>query len=314
MFTTSSLPGRTFTASISFIDPLIDAGTRVATARAEIANPGGVLKPEMFVRGQVMPTRKTTTEQLSIPRSAVLWTGKRSVVYVEIPDTEVPSYQYREVSLGDRLGDRYIIAEGLQAGEKVVVNGAFVIDAAAQLNNQASMMNKKVLVSGRESGSMAVMVPDYQRQAPVAFKEQIGDLALAYLSLKDDFVQTDPTAVRTAAQAFLKKLDQVDMKLLKGEAYHYWMEQLQALSAHAGNLPDLTDIEEQRRQFDFLSQAMIHTVKAFGAAGKALYVQHCPMAFDNAGADWISDEETIRNPYFGDKMMKCGTVLEQLVD
>lgn len=314
MFTTPSLPNRTFTASISFIDPLIDAGTRVATARAEVPNPGGILKPEMFVRGKVMPARQAKDAVLTVPKSAVMWTGKRSVVYVEMPNVEVPSYQYREVNLGDRLGDQYEITAGLEADERVVVNGAFVIDAAAQLNNQASMMNKKVLVAGHESVPVVATVPDYRTETPTTFKEQIGDLALTYLRLKDAFVQTDASAVQTDAAQFLAALGEVDMSLLKGDAHMYWMEQLRALSAHAGNMAQLRDIEEQRRQFDFLSRAMIHTVKAFGAAGKALYIQHCPMAFDNTGADWISEEEAIRNPYFGDKMMKCGSVLEQLVD
>src|SRR5690606_12573078 len=125
---------------------------------------------------------------------------------------------------------------------------------------------------------------------------------------------TDPQAVKTRATTFLTQLDDVNMQLLKGEAHQYWMQQLQALTAHAKNMTNEGDIEAQRRQFDFLSQAMIHAVKAFGSAGKVLFIQHCPMASNDQGADWISDEEEIRNPYFGDKMMKCGTVLERLAD
>lgn len=312
-FTTPSLPGRQFSATISFIDPLIDAGTRVAAARAEINNPGGVLKPEMFVRGEIALRRSSTNSDISVPKTAVLWTGDRSVVYVEVPNTQVPSYEYREVTLGDRIGNQYLILEGLQAGDRVVTNGAFAIDAAAQLNNQLSMMNRDVQVVGQEMMDGA-NIPDYQTETPVAFKEQIGALAIAYLSVKDAFVNTDPQSVTNATADFKERLDQVNMMLLKGEAHEYWMEQLKALQAHSNNMIGKEDIEAQRQQFDFLSQAMIHTVKAFGAEGEALYVQHCPMAFDNAGADWISDEEAIRNPYFGDKMLKCGSVLERLTD
>jgi Cu(I)/Ag(I) efflux system membrane fusion protein len=313
IFTTPSLPGREFTATISFIDPLIDAGTRVAAARAEISNPGGVLKPEMFVKGRIVLGRSGAAADLSVPKTAVLWTGDRSVVYVEVPNTRVPSYAYREVRLGERVGDQYLILEGLQAGERVVTNGAFAIDAAAQLNNQLSMMNRDVRIEGREEEPGAG-IPDYQTETPLAFKEQIGRLAIAYLDVKDAFVNTDAAAVTRAATTFKEKLKEVDMMLLKGIAHEYWMQQLNALQSHSENMIGLEDIEAQRQQFDFLSQAMIHTVKAFGAEGEALYVQHCPMAFDNEGADWISDEEAIRNPYFGDKMMKCGTVLERLTD
>lgn len=312
-FSTPALPGRNFSASISFIDPLIDAGTRVAAARAEIANPGGVLKPEMFVKGSIILRKRVSGDALTVPKTAVLWTGDRSVVYAKVPDATVPSYEYREVTLGDRLGDQYLILDGLQAGEHVVTNGAFAIDAAAQLNNQLSMMNRDVTIKGQEV-LVGADIPDYQSTTPIAFQEQIGKLAVAYLSLKDAFVNTDPQAVTEAAGIFLTALKNVDMMLLTGEAHDYWMQQLKALSAHAENMTGSEDIESQRRQFEFLSQAMIHTVKAFGATGKALYVQHCPMAANNEGADWISDEEAIRNPYYGDKMMTCGTVLEQLTD
>ena len=71
-------------------------------------------------------------------------------------------------------------------------------------------------------------------------------------------------------------------------------------------------MEVQRKQFDFVSQALIKAISVFGLPKGTLYVQHCPMAFNNTGADWISDEKQIRNPYFGDKMMKCGIVKMQL--
>ena len=311
-FTAPSLPGRTFKASISFIDPIIDARTRVAGARAEVSNSSGLLKPEMFVRGQIAVRPTGQSDQITVPKTAVLWTGERSVVFVEVPNTDVPSYEYREILLGDRLGDRYLINGGLEAGERVVTNGAFAIDAAAQLNNQFSMMNRNVRVAGQEPGLTFSDVQDYRAETPEKFKQQVGDLAAAYLAVKDAFVLSGPQAVKTAVASFFPALNAVDMSQVKGEAHHYWMQQLNALSTHAKNMSDLDDIEAQRKQFDFLSQALIHTVKAFGADGKALFVQHCPMAFDNTGADWISDEEAIRNPYFGDRMLKCGSVTEKL--
>ena len=134
------------------------------------------------------------------------------------------------------------------------------------------------------------------------------------MGVKDAFVTSLPTAVKEATLELIAEIAEVDMTLVKGDAHQYWMQQLDALSTHTKNISDLEEIEAQRRQFDFLSQAMIHTIKAFGAAGADLYVQHCPMAFDNEGADWISNEEAIRNPYFGDRMLKCGSVLEVLTD
>ena len=86
------------------------------------------------------------------------------------------------------------------------------------------------------------------------------------------------------------------------------MEQLNAMKAHTKKMIELQDIEELRTQFAFFSEALIYAVKAFGIPEGKLYVEHCPMAMDNEGADWISKEKKIRNPYFGEKMMTCGTV------
>jgi len=143
-FSTTAEPGVIYNSKIAFIDPLINAQTRTAKIRAEISNTSSNLKPEMFVIGELEGNQKGTSG-LVVPKSAVMWTGTRSVVYVQLENTSIPSFQYREVVLGASVGNNYSIKSGLSAGEFVVTQGAFVIDASAQLNNQASMMNGMVL-------------------------------------------------------------------------------------------------------------------------------------------------------------------------
>ncbi len=139
-FTTSALPGRSFRGRISFVDPVIDPATRVAHIRVDVPNRSGLLKPEMFLRGEVfLPQRRRNG--LVVPRTAVLWTGERSVVYVKLPDRKAPSFVLREVELGDAAGDGYVVLSGLEAGEEVVTRGAFMVDASAQLEDRPSMMN-----------------------------------------------------------------------------------------------------------------------------------------------------------------------------
>lgn len=307
-FTTTALPNQTFSTRISFIDPMINPNTRVAAVRGEISNPGLRLKPEMLVRGSVQASIPSG-QQLVVPRSAVLWTGTRSVVYVKVPDTHIPSYQFREIEVGERVGDNYLIEAGLEVGEEVVTYGSFTIDAAAQLNNQASMMNRNVMEKGADHSAH---LPDYTADASLAFKQQLATLTDSYLALKDAFVATDSTQTKTLAQQLLTNLAKVDMSEVKGEAHIYWMEQSAAIQSHAQRIAELTQIEDQRQQFDFLSQAMITSIKVFGIPDDTYYIQHCPMAFDNEGADWISDVEEIRNPYFGDRMLKCGSVQETI--
>lgn len=142
-FNVQALPGKTFNARISFIDPMIDPVTRIAKARIEISNPHGELKPEMFAEGRVNAKLDEYKDYLVIPRSAVLWTGKRSVVYVKDPEHDEPSFSMREVELGPDLGNSYVVLDGLFDGDEIVSDGAFSVDAAAQLQGKSSMMNVK---------------------------------------------------------------------------------------------------------------------------------------------------------------------------
>lgn len=300
-FTTPALPNRTFTTRITYIDPVIDPKMRTAALRAEVSNGSGLLKPEMLVRG-VIQSRLSAQEKLMVPKSAVMWTGPRSVVYIKVPNASVPSFRYREVSLGDALGNSYLIEEGLEPGEEVVTYGNFAIDAAAQLNNQQSMMNKVVQMKGMQTPG----IPDYMHTTADEFKQQIYALTGQYLGLKDALVASDPETAQEAAASFSNQLQKTDMSLLKGDAHMYWMDQLKGMEGHIRSIQTGADIEEQRRQFSFLSSLMIKTIQAFGMEGREVYVQHCPMAMDNEGADWLSLRKDIRNPYFGDKMLTCG--------
>jgi membrane fusion protein, copper/silver efflux system len=141
-FTLQALPGINFTGIITFIDPVIDPVTRVAKVRVEINNETGKLKPEMFATGVASANLAAYRKNVVIPSSAVLWTGKRSIVYVKLPGVE-PVFKLRDIELGPMLGDNYVVIDGLKEGEEIVTQGAFSIDAASQLEGKESMMNQK---------------------------------------------------------------------------------------------------------------------------------------------------------------------------
>ena len=141
-FTIQALPGTSFSGKVKFIDPVIDPVNRVAKVRVEISNPGGKLKPEMFATGIVRSNLAEYKDKLVIPASAVLWTGKRSIVYVKQAGEE-PIFKIREIELGPQLGNSYVILDGLTDGEEIVTQGAFSVDAAAQLEGKPSMMNQE---------------------------------------------------------------------------------------------------------------------------------------------------------------------------
>jgi Cu(I)/Ag(I) efflux system membrane fusion protein len=152
-YTVQALPGRTFSGKITFINPILNETSRTVKVRVETASAGGRLKPGMYAGATVQASSEQDRNKIMIPKTAVLWTGKRSIVYVKQADSNVPAFRMREVELGSALGDSYVILSGLEAGEEVVVNGAFTIDATAQLEGKPSMMNN--FITGRDMPSAA---------------------------------------------------------------------------------------------------------------------------------------------------------------
>lgn len=148
---TKAYPDNTFKANVSFINPVLNTATRTIEIRAVLQNTKGLLKPGMFVVGSLGLTSNKKDQTIVIPESAVLWTGERSVVYVKT-NPDQPTFEMREVSLGNVISQGYVILSGLQSGEEIVINGTFTVDAAAQLKGKKSMMNEtgKKIMNGHE--------------------------------------------------------------------------------------------------------------------------------------------------------------------
>ncbi|MBW8875618.1 MAG: efflux RND transporter periplasmic adaptor subunit [Acidobacteria bacterium] len=123
----AAFPGREFQGRIRFIDPVLDPATRTAGVRVELPNPGGLLKPGMFANAEL---RVDLGRGLAIPKSAVLDTGVRQVVYVQVGPGR---FAGREVRLGPPAGDLVQVLQGLAAGEQVVTSANFLIDSQSQL-------------------------------------------------------------------------------------------------------------------------------------------------------------------------------------
>lgn len=153
-YTVQSYPGENFNGSISFIDPIVDSKSRVSKARLEVSNKDYRLKPEMFVSASVEVSLPSSSNAIVVPKTAVMWTGKRSVVYVKSTSSEQVSFLMRKVTLGPALGNSYVIEEGLEEGEEIAVSGTFSIDAAAQLSGKPSMMSPEggAVMTGHDHG------------------------------------------------------------------------------------------------------------------------------------------------------------------
>jgi Cu(I)/Ag(I) efflux system membrane fusion protein len=307
-FTVQAIPGQTFTGNITFIDPVIDPVTRVSKVRVEVDNRNGRLKPEMFATGMVSANLAEYRNNFIIPASAVLWTGKRSIVYVKMPESEDPVFKIREIEIGPVLGNSYVVINGLAEGEEIVTQGTFSVDAAAQLEGKPSMMNSEgsTAATGHNHGETKSVTVSKE------FKLQLNKVYDQYIPLKNAFVLSDAKKVKAAASTLQQSLSKVNMDMVSGEAHNNWMIISGKLSTQLKKIQSSSNIADQRTAFIEVNNQFYHAVKTFGLSGKTVYYQFCPMANNDKGAYWISEEEPIRNPYFGDEMLTCGEVKETL--
>ena len=377
-------------------------------------------------QGYVSDDPALVEKPLVIPVSAALVTGTRAIVYVQVPDTQKPTYEGREIALGPRAGDYYLVRSGLSEGELVVVKGNFKIDSSLQIMAKPSMMTPEGSGGGgmhdhgpktkKDEGDAksAVDLPalsKYQIQAVIAkaqvvkkavesenlqkikaafselnqslknvdmelltghvhmlwmeyhmrlsndavegreaetlkdakaaakslagnissvaakfglihkrpasevsrisdtFRKQLAKVFGNYFTMQqalaDDKIQLATESAKKASDA----LKAVDMKLLSGQDHDKWMKFSTELESTLSKASKNTDIKLLREDFYLLSQQLTKIAKHFGSTGQSpLYILHCPMAFDNKGAQWLQDNDQTSNPYFGQMMLQCGGV------
>ena len=333
-FSLQAMPGSEYSGNIAFIDPVIDPVTRVAKVRVEVANLSGKLKPEMFATGVVSSSLKEYKDKIVIPKSAVLWTGKRSIVYVKDPDTDEPVFRLRGIGLGPALSEGFVVTDGLTEGEEIVTQGTFSVDAASQLEGKPSMMNPQ---GGKNVSSMpGMMMPDDSKSeddskgmsdiymsentkytgeettVDMDFIMQLNNMLDKYLDLKNYLVQDNSKMALQAAKAFQESLSGVDMKHLSGDDHIKWMDLSRRMAESLSSIIKSSGLEQERKAFQALSKDIYDAIKTFGVMNKTVYYQFCPMFDNNKGGYWLSETEEIRNPYFGKNMLSCGETEETL--
>ncbi|WP_378186443.1 efflux RND transporter periplasmic adaptor subunit [Aquimarina sp. W85] len=287
--------------TISFIDPMLDSNTRVVAVRAMVQNIENQLKPGMFVEGLVkLDSNPSSFNQFTIPKSAVLWTGERSVVYVKIAGDQ-PIFELREIRLGTSYNDSYTVLEGLLGAEEIVVNGAFTVDASAQLQGKKSMMQVQKVSQDNPIHQTPMDIPS-------ALEQEVEQILLTYSRLKDAFVVADTVKIEVFSKeliALTTKID--DFNLANILASHIAEIKKMALAI----VKDKT-FNNQRDSFGVLSEKIIDIAKNLSATKETFYIMTCPMANSNKGANWLSREEKIENPYFGNEMLGCGSIIDTI--
>lgn len=228
---------------------------------------------------------------LVVPASAVLRTGRRAIVYVEVPTRSEPTYEGREIDLGARAGDSYVVVSGLAEGERVVVNGAFKLDSALQLLARPSMM------TAPEHGSVPAVAATLQD------RERVAAALAAYLPLWRALTEDDLAAAQAAATRIVEAGRGPDARA----AAETVRGDLSVLASAAGEVGQAADLDAARRAFERASDALIRMIRATGVPqGTDVHLAFCPMAFEGRRAEWLQDEHALRNPYFGAAMLRCG--------
>lgn len=282
---------------ISFISPVLDKNTRALQARIVVNNQDLKLKPGVFISANLVDSKLNSTpeEKLMIPKSAVLWTGKRSVVYKQLENNRGVYFMMKEVEIGKTSSGFIEILSGLESGDKIVTRGAFTIDSEAQLANKPSMMNPKgdVLHSDHNHATMIMDNESNNQnldQIDLDKKLYLEELFESYFDLKNTLVLDD----FESSIMFYKYLND---KFLQMGLQNY------------SSADDFKTIEDLRKEFKKISEVLINKVKTTNPYASKVYIQQCPMAYQGDGAEWLSLSDQVENPYYGASMLKCGAVI-----
>lgn len=302
-----ALPGETLSGRIELIEPELNIANRNARVRVLLANPDGKLKPGMLAQASI---ETTVAESLLVPASAVLFTGKQSLVYVQ-PDPAEPRYEPRQVELGLRLGEEYQLLSGVTAGELVVTQGAFRLDSELQIRGLPSMLNPAVAAtqhatataSHTHSAPQVAATPAPNPDGFVVPAEAQSVLLQAYAQAYEALVADDLAGWQQATLSLQQAVAAVD-----------WPERfprvLSALNAGAGEIMDVTEIAQARALFYRHNLGLLRFAE-LGVLADGWYEAYCPMARDGEGASWLQREAELRNPYFGAMMLRCGDIVRR---
>ncbi|MBD3345300.1 MAG: efflux RND transporter periplasmic adaptor subunit [Chitinivibrionales bacterium] len=250
-------------------------------------------------------------DPLVVPSTAPLITGERAIVYVRLPDKEKPTFEGREVVLGPRVGDYYVVKSGISEGEPVVVNGAFKIDSELQIRAKPSMMNP-----GHGTTAQASADKTHPAAAPAKvsgtvsteFRKKLNGLFEKYFALANALAGDDLAKSKKAMESLQNHIAATDAP--QSKLYKAWRSAKSNLLEALKQKKDIKDLSDARMVFEKISGQVIILQKHYETNTDDHYLAFCPMAFGNEGAYWLQKKKEIRNPYFGASMLKCGEIKE----
>lgn len=303
-----SQPGKTYTGKVLFVHPHLDAQTRTALVRIEIDNQDLALRQGMYATVEILAD--AYRESLVIPNEAVIDTGRRQLVFVSLGDGR---FAPRDVILGLPGQDATVeVTAGLADGDSVVTSGQFLLDSESRLKEAVAKH-----LSGGLPGHAAHTPPAAVQtaQAGGATRPAIeriavphaDDMVREYLTLAEKLGARQEADTPVDASALIQTATMAS-EHASGPA----AELAKKLAEAAAQLKD-QPITGQRKAFVGVSDAAIELARrAKLADNPLLFVMHCPMAFEDKGANWMQREEELANPFYATQMKRCGEVVERI--
>ena len=149
-----------------------------------------------------------------------------------------------------------------------------------------------------------------QSSTPEKFKGNLQQLLNHYYNLKNTFVAEDLEEIRKACSPLMGLIHDIDINELNNDELMEWSKEAETMLFLLEDIANVESIEEKRLNFGDLSESVLMLIKSFGIKEGKVFVQFCPMAFNNNGAKWLSTKSAIQNPFFGDEMLECGKIEE----
>jgi Cu(I)/Ag(I) efflux system membrane fusion protein len=162
-----------------------------------------------------------------------------------------------------------------------------------------------------------------EKQKPLAvgehnnvFSQSYNKLLTAYTGVKDALVASDTAKASAAAMQLKVAADSLKVNEIQGDSTGVLKETAMSyastISSSSHALALEANIAEKRKEFEMIAEALWNLTRTVKYSSQKLYWQYCPMAFNNRGANWVSTEAEIRNPYFGKEMLECGSTQDSL--
>jgi copper chaperone CopZ len=184
-------------------------------------------------------------------------------------------------------------------GEKLVKNDAHKMHDMSKMDN------------GKSHDMSAMNMSSDMKMDKLETKMPLSEVFVQYFAVKDALIATDSKQTSASAKSLNSAIANVKMGELNNEEHMVWMEVLKNITADSKAIMDANDVKKQRDIFISLSTNFYKLAKVTNQTS-LVYFMHCPMANNGKGADWLSKENEVKNPYYGSMMLGCGKVTETI--